>query len=107
MIVPLQSARSIEYFNGIDRKSVQHILSDACPKKVIGMRRDSESACLVNQMANFQRRSTLQIWQHGSDTKQVSFSGCNFNPWNDKKIVNRHAVFSHQAGVQHVSDRIA
>src|SRR5262249_62110436 len=106
MIVPLQSAGSIEDFNGINRKSVQHILSDACPKKIIRMRRDSASPCLVNQIANFQRRSPLQIWQHSSATEKVTFRGCDFNPWNDNKIVNRQAVIFHLAGVYNGSDRV-
>src|SRR5262249_43504138 len=88
MIVPFERARSIEDLYGIDRKGIKHVLSYAGPEKIVRMRRDNQAGRLMNQTTNFQSRSSLKIWQNGSDTKQVSLRGCNFDPWNDKKIVH-------------------
>src|SRR5207302_2483741 len=71
------------------------------------MRRNSETAALMNNFAYFARRFSFQVRQLRADTKKVAIGSSHFDAGQNEKAVDRLAVETHQAFFEHVSDRIA
>src|SRR5438105_14052695 len=71
------------------------------------MRRNSETAALMNNFAYFARRFSFQVRQLRADTKKVAIGSSHFDAGQNEKAIDRLAVETHQAFFEHVSDRIA
>src|ERR1051326_2814917 len=70
------------------------------------MRRNGEATALVNDLADLACGFSFQVRQLGADTKQVSVRGRYLNSRQDEKVVNRHAIKSHQAFFEQVVHRV-
>src|SRR5262245_60896232 len=70
------------------------------------MRGNGETAALVNDIAHFARGLSFQIGQLGADTKQMTVRGSYFDSRKNEKIVDWHAIKSHQAFLEQVIDRV-
>src|SRR5438128_972921 len=71
------------------------------------MRRNGESAALVNHFANFARRSSLQVRKFCADTKKMAIGSGDFDARENKKVIDRLAIEPHQAFLEQIVDRIA
>src|SRR5436853_2380105 len=71
------------------------------------MRMNGETALFVNNLADFAGRFAFQIGKSRTDAEQVTFRGGNFDAGDDEEIVDRQAIFTHQALLEEVGDRIA
>ncbi len=71
------------------------------------MRRNRETAALVNDVANFTRRFAFQIRQLGADAKKVTIGGGHFDAGQNEETIDRLAVETHQTFFEQISDRIA
>src|SRR5690242_9061377 len=72
LVVPLEGGGGIEYLKGVNRQGVKDIFADPGTEEVIRMRRNGESTSIVDPVTHFERWTTLQVGQRGSDTKQVT-----------------------------------
>ena len=71
------------------------------------MRRNSEPAALVDDVADLACRLSLQVRKLCADAQKVAISGGDFHPRKNEKIIDRQAVQPHQAFLKQVIDRIA
>ena len=71
------------------------------------MRRNGQTAALMNHVADFARRFSFQVGQLGADTKQMPVRGGHLDSRQNEKIVDRHTIKSHQAFLEQVVDRVA
>src|SRR6266496_1574231 len=71
------------------------------------MRRNREPASLMDYVADFARRFSLEVGKFRTDAEKVAVGGRHFHSWENEKIIHRHSIQSHQALLQKVIDRIA
>ena len=69
--------------------------------EIVRVRRNGETAALVNDLAGFARWLAFQIGNGRPDAEEVTFGGGYFAR-DDEKIVDRPAVLAHQAFVEQV-----
>src|SRR6267142_6560292 len=71
------------------------------------MRRNSEPAALVDYVADFACRFSLEVRKLRADAEKMAIGGCHFHSWENEKIIHRQSIQSHQAFLEQVIDRIA
>src|SRR6266481_9547478 len=71
------------------------------------MRRNSETATLVDDIADFARRLSFQVRQFSANTQKMSVGGGDFDSGQNEKIVDWQTIEPHQAFLEEVIDRIA
>src|SRR6266576_2449163 len=71
------------------------------------MRRNSEPAALVDYVADFACRFSLEVRKLRPDAEKMAIGGRHFHSWENEKIIDRQSIQSHQALLQKVIDRIA
>src|SRR5437870_13485869 len=71
------------------------------------MRRNSEPAALVDYVADFACRFSLEVRKLRADAEKMAIGGRHFYSWENEKIIDRQSIQSHQALLQKVIDRIA
>ena len=106
-VVTTECGCRIENFDRIDRQRLQSGEPDSSAKQIIRMRRNGETAALVDHVADFARRFSFQVRQLGADTKQMPVGGGHLDSRENEKIIDRQSVQSHQAFLEQVIDRIA
>ena len=106
-IVAAQRGCGVENFDRIDRQRLQSGKTDSGAEQIVGVRRNGETAALMNDIADFARRFSFQIRQLGADTEKMSVGGGHFDSGQNEKIVDRQPVQPHQAFLEQVIDRVA
>src|SRR5207245_9631895 len=71
------------------------------------MRRNSEPAALVDYVADFACRFSLEVRKLRTDAEKMAIGGRHFHSRKNEKIINRQSIESHQALLEKVIDRIA
>src|SRR6188472_4449618 len=71
------------------------------------MRRDGETAALVNDVADLACWFSFQVRQLGTDTEQMPVRSSHLDSRQKEKVVDWHSIESHQAFFKQVIDRIA
>ena len=61
----------------------------------------------MDDFADFARWLSLQVGKLGTDAKEVTVSGCDFDSGQNNKIIDRLAIESHQAFFEQISNRVA
>src|SRR5262249_13598244 len=91
-VVTTECRCRIKNFDRIDGQRLESGQPDSSAEQIIGMRRNGETAALVNDIAYFTCWFSFQIGQLGADTKQMSVRGSHLDSRQNEKIVDRHAV---------------
>src|SRR6266481_9488886 len=71
------------------------------------MRRNGETAALMNNFAYFARRFSFQVRRLRADAKKVAIGSSHFDAGQNEKSVDRLAVETHQTFFEHVGHRVA
>src|ERR1043166_7070317 len=71
------------------------------------MRRNSQTAALVDHITDFARRLSFQIRQFSANTEKMSIGGGDLDSGENEKIVDWQTIEPHQAFLEQVIDRIA
>src|SRR5437762_4041186 len=71
------------------------------------MRRNGESAALVDEVANLAGRFSFQVGQFCPDAKQMAIGGRDLDAGENEKVIDRLTVETHQTFLEQIVDRIA
>ena len=76
-VVTAERGCRIENFDRIDRERLQSGEPNSGAEQIIGVRRNGQTAALVNDVAYFTCGFSFQIWQLGADAKGATTNGEN------------------------------
>src|SRR4051812_34855574 len=79
----------VKNFNRVHRKRLERSEPDPGSEQIIRVRRDGETAALVNDVAHLARWFSFQVRQLGTDTKEVPVRGRDLDSRQNEKIVDR------------------
>src|SRR2546427_3883092 len=78
-IVAAQRSRCVENLDRIHRQRFQNGKTDSGPEQIVRMWRNGETAALMNDVADFPRRFSLQIRQLRTDAEKMTIGGGHFH----------------------------
>src|SRR5436190_19193433 len=81
-VVAAQRRRGVENFDRIDGQRFQNGKTNAGAEEIVRVRWNRETAALMNDFANFARRSSFQLrWirQSRADAKKMAVGRCHFD----------------------------
>src|ERR1700736_3092433 len=70
------------------------------------MRRNRETAALVDGVADFPGRFAFQIRKLGTDAEKVAIGGGHFDAGQNEETIDRLTVETHQTFFEQISDRV-
>ena len=106
-IVAAQRSRGVENLDRIHRQRFQNGKTDSGPEQIVRMWRNGETAALMNDIADFPRRFSLQIRQLRTDAEKMTIGGGHFHSGQNEEIIDGQTIQPHQTFLKQVIDRVA
>src|ERR1700731_640389 len=107
-VVTTQRGGGIEDFDGVDRQRFENRKANAGSKQVIGMGRNRQSAVLMDQLTNFERRPAFEFCGTGqsrANAEKMTVASGDLGSWDDEEIIDRLPILAHQPLLQKIGNR--
>src|SRR6266513_4104790 len=94
-VIAAECGRCVENLDRIDGQRFQSGKTDPSAKQIIRVRRNGKPAALVDYVADFACRFSLQVRKLRADAEKVAISGGHFHARENEEIIDRQSVQSH------------
>src|SRR5215217_7296805 len=106
-VIPAQRSRRVENLDRIHGERFERGKTNSGAKQIIWVRRNSQTASFVNNLANFACGFAFQVGQLRTDAEQMPIRSRHLHPWQNEEIVDRQAIQSHQTFLEQVIHSVA